>query len=166
LGIIFVNSTVAQKLAYIDLKYILEQMPEYEEAKKELDKIASEWQKIIEKKYEEIERMKSDFEREKILLSDEMKQKRLKEIAKKEEEARKFQKEKFGINGDLFKKKQELLKPIQEKIYKAVRSVAVAEGYDIVLDRSSGEISFVYAKEKYNLSEKVLKKLGITPKNQ
>ena len=149
----------AQKVGYVDSQYILDQMPEYQEAKKQLDAISAEWQAQIEKKYQLIQQMYLDYQAEEILLTDDMKKKRKEEIKEKEQEALEFQREKFGVDGDLFKERQRLIKPIQEKVYKAIKDVARASGYAIMLDKA-GSTTLIYTNPKYNKSDVVLKKLG------
>jgi outer membrane protein len=153
----------AQRMAYVDTKYILENIPEYQEAEKELDQLAIEWQKQLEKKYEEIDKMYKNYQAEQILLTEDMKRKREEEIIQKEKEAKEFQKQKFGVDGELFKKRQELIKPIQDKVYNAIQDVAKVGGYDFIFDKATGPI-MIYAKAKYNVSDDVLKKLGYSPK--
>ena len=111
----FIGGTVnAQKFAYVDTDYILENIPSYSEAQKELDATSLRWQKEIEAKYAEIDQLYKAFQAEQVLLTDEMKKKREDEIIHKEKEAKEFQKRKFGVDGELFKKRQELIKPIQD----------------------------------------------------
>lgn len=149
----------AQKVGYVDSQYILDQMPEYNDAKKQLDAIAAEWQSQIEKKYQLIDQMYLDFQAEEILLTDDMKKKRKDEIKEKENDALEYQREKFGVDGELFKERQRLIKPIQEKVYKAIKDVARASGYAIMLDKA-GATTLIYTNPKYNKSDVVLKKLG------
>lgn len=152
----------AQRFAYVDTEYILENIPDYKEAQTELDKVSVEWQKQLERRYSEIDQMYKNYQAEQILLTEEMKIKREEEIIKKEKEAKEYQKVKFGVDGELFKKRQELVKPIQDKVYDAIKSVANASSYDIIFDKSSG-VSMLYTNAKYNKSDAVLKKLGYKP---
>lgn len=155
-------SLSAQKFAYIDSEYILSNIPEYQEAKKELDALSDNWQKQIESKYEEIDKMYQDFQAEEILLTDKMKNKRREEILKKEDAAKEFQKEKFGVDGELFKKRKELVKPIQEKIYQAVQETANVGRYAIIFDKA-GEATMVYSNPKYDKSDDILRRMGYKP---
>lgn len=155
-------SAQAQKFAYVDTEYILGNIPDYKEAQAELDKLSIEWQKQLERQYSEIDKMYKNYQAEQILLTEDMKTKREGEIIKKEKEAKEYQKQKFGVDGELFKKRQELVKPVQDKVYQAVQDVAVAGGLDIVFDKSSG-LTMLYSNSKYNKSDAVLKKLGYTP---
>ena len=152
----------AQKFAYIDTEYILKNVPEYQEAQKQLDALSEQWQKQAEKRYQEIEKMYKDLQAEEILLTESMKNKRQEEIIKKEQEARDFQKSKFGVDGELFKKRKELIKPIQEKIYKAVQETANVGKYAVIFDKAS-EAAMVYSNPKYDKSDDVLRRMGIKP---
>jgi len=155
-------SANAQKFAFIDSEYILKNVPEYKEAQKQLDGLSDQWQKAAEKLYEDIDKMYQDFQAEEILLTETMKNKRREEIIKKEQEARDYQKKKFGVDGELFKKRKELIKPIQEKIYKAVQETANVGKYSIIFDKS-GEATMVYTNPKYDKSDDVLRRMGYKP---
>lgn len=156
-------STFAQKFAYVDMDYILGKLTSYTEAQKELDKISAAWQKEVEAKMKSVDDTYKQFQAEQVLMTEPMKQQKIKEIETKEKEVKEFQKAKFGPSGELFKKRQELIKPIQDKIYNEVQKYAVAKGYDFVLDRSSGP-SMLYASEKLNKSDDVLAALGVSLK--
>ena len=156
------TASFAQKFAYIDTQYILSKIPEYQEAQKQLDALSKEWQKQIEKKYDDIDKMYKDFQAEEILLTERMKTKRREEILKKEDEAKEFKKDKFGIEGELFKKRKELVKPIQEKIYKAVQQTASVGRYAMIFDKS-GDATMVFTNPKYDLSDDVLRRMGYKP---
>ena len=150
----------SQKYAIIDTRYILDKMPDYKQAQKQLDDIAADWQKDIEGKQASLDKMYKDFEAEQVMLSDVLKKKREDEIFVKEKETRELQRKRFGFEGDLFKKRQELIKPIQDKVYNAVQKMAVQRGYDFVLDKSEG-ITIIFADPKLDKSEDVLKELGV-----
>jgi outer membrane protein len=152
----------AQKFAYIDTEYILSKVPEYDDAQKQLDALSEQWQKQVEKRYQAIEKMYTDLQAEEILLTASMKNKREEEIIKKEQEARDFQKSKFGVDGELFKKRKELIKPIQEKIYKAVQETANVGKYSVIFDKSSAA-TMVYSNPKYDKSDDILRRMGIKP---
>ncbi len=154
--------TNAQKYAYIDSKYILENIPEYTQAQKKLDDLSEKWQKEIEEKYAEIEKLYKAYQADQILLPEDMKRKREDEIVRKEREAKEFQKQKFGVNGELFQKRQELIKPIQDKIYKAVKNMAEESNYVFVFDKAN-QSNIMYASPKLNKSDLILKKMGYKP---
>ena len=149
----------AQKFAYVDTDYILGQIPEYKAAQAELDKISVEWQKEVEAKYTEIDKMYKAYQAEQILLTEDMKKKREADIVAKEKEAKDLQKQRFGVDGELFKKRQELVKPIQDKVYNAVKAIAEKGGFAIIFDKAS-DITMLYASPKNDKSDEVLENLG------
>ena len=151
--------TSAQKYALVDTEYILNNIPSYKAAKDKLDNISEEWQKEIETKYSEIEQMYKDYQAEKVLLTDEMRRKREDQIINKEKEVKELQKNYFGQEGALYKKRQELIKPIQDEIYKAVKDIATEGGYAVIFDTSSGP-TMLYTNPRYDVSDEVLEKLG------
>jgi outer membrane protein len=150
----------AQKYAIIDTRYILDKMPDYKAAQQQLDEIAADWQKDIDSKQAELDNMYKSFDAEQVMLSDELKKKREDQLFNKEKTLRDLQRKRFGFEGDLFKKRQELIKPIQDKVYNAVQKMAVTRGYDFVLDKSEG-ITIIFADPKLDKSEDVLKDLGV-----
>ena len=150
----------AQKYAIIDTRYILDKMPEYKEAQKKLDDIAQGWQKEIDDLQAELDKMYRDFEAEQVMLSEELKKKREDQLFVKEKNLRDLQRKRFGFEGDLFKKRQELVKPVQDKVYNAVQKLAVQRSYDFILDKSEG-ITVIFADPKLDKSEDVLRELGI-----
>lgn len=152
-----------QKYAYIDSDYILENVPEYKEAKDKLDKLADRWTKEIEERYAVIKTKKDNFAREEVLLPAEEKQKRQDEIAKLETEAMEMQKMRFGVKGDYFQKRQELVKPIQDKVFDAMQEVASKKSYSFVFDKAN-QSNLIYADPKMDISDAVLKVMGITVK--
>lgn len=152
-------AAIAQKFAYVDTEYILGQIPEYKSAQAELDKISIGWQKEIEAKYAEIDKMYKAYQAEQILLTDDMKKKREGDIIAKEKDAKDMQKSKFGVDGELFKKRQELVKPIQDKVYNAIKAVAEKGAYSIIFDKAS-DLTMLYASSKLDKSDDVLTQLG------
>ncbi len=154
------NKTFAQKFAYVDTEYILDLMPEYRSAQKQLDAMSDDWQKEMEKKMLDLEKAEKEFNAEQILMSDEMKKKRAEELKAKQDELRDFRNKKFGYEGELFKKRQELVKPIQDKVYNAVQKIAKARAYDFIFAKG-GEVVMLYTNSKYDMSNDVLAELGI-----
>ena len=150
----------SQKYAIIDTRYILDKMPDYKTAQKQLDDIAANWQKDIDGRQTELDNMYKTYEAEQVMLSDDLKKKREDQLFNKEKDLRDLQRKRFGFEGDLFKKRQELVKPIQDKVYNAVQKMAVQRGYDFVLDKSEG-ITIIFADPKLDKSEDVLKELGV-----
>jgi outer membrane protein len=158
-------ATFAQKIAYVDMDYILGKMPTYAEAQKQLDKIADGWQKEVESRMKTVDDMYKQFQAEQVLMTEPMKQQKIKEIEGKEKEVKEFQKGKFGPNGELFKKRQDLIKPIQDKIYDEIQKYAIAKGYDFIFDRS-GSTTMLYANDRMNKSDDILSALGLITKGQ
>lgn len=154
------SNSFAQRYCVIDSKYILENLPEYKQAQAKLDEISAQWQKEIDAKLQDVDRMYKAYQSEQVMLSDEMKKKREEEIIKKEKEAKELQKKKFGFEGELFKKRQELVKPVQDKVYNAVQKMAAAKAYDVIFDKSA-DLSIFYADNKIDRSDDILKELGI-----
>ena len=160
-GIMLVGLSIqAQKYAIIDTRYILDKMTEYGQAQKQLDDIAADWQKDIDAKQTALDRMYKDYEAEQVMLSEELRKKREDQLFVKEKELRDLQRQRFGFEGDLFKKRQELIKPIQDKVFNAVQKLSVARGYDFVLDKNEG-ITIIFADPKLDKSEDVLRELGV-----
>jgi outer membrane protein len=151
---------MSQKYAIIDIRYILDKMPEYTQAQKQLDDIAMDWQKDIDSRQAALDKMYKDYEAEQVMLSDDLKKKREDQLFVKEKELRDLQRQRFGFEGDLFKKRQELVKPVQDKVHNAVQKISVQRGYDFVLDKSEG-ITIIFADPKLDKSEDVLRELGI-----
>src|ERR1700754_374809 len=121
----FLTGHAQARYAIVDTKYILDKMPEYKDAQKRLDQTSMQWQKEIDDKQAALDKMYKDFDAEQVMLSDELKKKREDELYNKEKEVRDLQKKRFGFEGDLFKKRQELIKPIQDKVYTAIQKLAV-----------------------------------------
>jgi outer membrane protein len=159
---LFSLQSKAQKFAYVDTEYILDNMSEYRDAQDVLDKLSLEWQKEIELKFAAIDKMYKDYQAEAVLLPEDIKKKRQDDIVAKEKEAKDLQKKRFGKDGDLFKKRKELVKPIQDKVYNAIEDIANAGGYAVVFDKS-GSVTLLYANSKYDKSDDVLDKLGYKP---
>jgi outer membrane protein len=149
----------AQKFAFVDTEYILNNIPAYKAAQDQLDKYSAELQKEVENKYTEIDEMYKKFQAEKVLLSDEMKSKREEEIITKEKEVKDLQKKYFGNDGTLFKKREELVKPIQDEVYNAVKEISAEGGFAAIFD-TSADASILFSDPKYDKSDQVLEKLG------
>src|SRR5688572_9014499 len=150
----------AQRYAIIDTKYILEKLPEYKQAQDKLNQFSEQWQQEIDKKAADLDKMYKNFDAEQVMLSEELKKKREDELFNKEKELRDLQKKRYGFEGDVFKKRQELVKPIQDRVYSAVQRLAVTRLYDFILDKSEG-ITVIFADPKLDKSDDVLKELGV-----
>ncbi|MRG46858.1 OmpH family outer membrane protein [Chitinophaga sp. SYP-B3965] len=158
LGTVF--GALAQKYCVIDTKYILESIPDYKDAQKQLDALSEQWQKEIDAKFQEVDKMYKSYQAEQVMLTDELKRKREDEIIAREKDAKDLQKKRFGYEGDLFKKREGLVKPIQDKIYSAVQKLAASRMYDFVLDKSGG-ITVIFSDPKLDKSEEILRSLGV-----
>ena len=161
LGIIFLATglSLAQKYAFVDTEYILNRIPTYKAAQDQLDKIAGDWQEEIETMYQDIEKMYKDFQSEKVLLTEEMRVRKEEEIVNREKELKQLQQKYFGRDGSLFQKRQELVKPIQDEVYRAVKEIAAEGNYAVIFDTASGA-NMLYTNPKYDKSDDVLEKLG------
>ena len=146
-------------VVYIDMQYILKNLPSYESANEQLTLISKRWQKEIDAAKQEARILATNYQTEQIFLSDDMKRKREEEIVTKENEALELQRKYFGAEGELFKKREALIKPIQDEIYAAIQELANEKFIDIVKDRSS-DPSLLYMSSKLDMSDKVLQKLG------
>ena len=150
---------VAQKFAFVDTEYILNNIPAYKSAQGQIDKLSEDWQKEIGDQYGEIEKMYKNYQAEKVMLSDDMRKKREDEIIKKEQTVKELQQKYYGPEGELVKKQQELVKPIQDEVYKAVKEMAIEGGYAAIFDTAS-DASVLYANPKQDKSDEVLERLG------
>ncbi len=153
-------SANAQRYAIIDSKFILDKIPEYKDAQTKLDQFSILWQQEIDQKQAALDKMFKDYDAEQVMLPDALKKKREDELYNKEKELRDLQRKRFGFEGDLFKKRQELIKPIQDKVYNAVQKLAVEKQYDFILDKSEG-ITVIFADPKLDKSEEVLRNMGV-----
>ncbi|MEO5985239.1 MAG: OmpH family outer membrane protein [Ferruginibacter sp.] len=160
LTIIASHSVSAQRYAIIDSKFILEKIPDYNDAQKKLNQFSELWQQEIDQRQTAVNKMYKEYDAEQVMLPDDLKKKRQDELYNKEKELRDLQKKRFGFEGDLFRKRQELIKPIQDKVYNAVQKLAVAKQYDFILDKSEG-ITVIFADPKLDKSEEVLRNLGV-----
>ena len=152
-----------QKYAYIDSEYILSNMPDYVEAQAELDRVAVEWQNEIEKEFAMIDSMYKKYQTEAITLPENMKQKREEAIINAEKAAKDLQKKRFGKDGDLTKKREELVTPIQDRVFTAIDEYAKEKGYAFVFD-VAGSMTIIYADPKWDINDQIMQKLGVTPK--
>ncbi len=161
LGFIALMATAgfAQKFAFIDSEYILENIPAFNAAQEQLDQLSKQYQKELETMYADIEKMYKDFQAESVLLSEDMKRKREDVIITREKEYKELQRKYFGPNGELFKKRQGLVQPIQDDVFTAVQEIADEGAYAVIFDKAGGASLFV-TNPKFDLSDQVLQKLG------
>ncbi len=155
-------SAFAQRFAYVDSEYILKHIPEYSSAQKQLDALSEQWQKEVDSRFSEIEKMYKAYQADQVLLSEDMRKRRENEIIQKEKEAKEFQRVKFGYEGELFQQRTRLIKPIQDRVAKAVQAVAENQQLDLIFDRSS-EVMMLYASPKLDKSNDVITRLGYKP---
>ena len=155
-------SAFAQRFAYVDSDYILKHMPEYASAQRQLESLSTQWQKDIDQRYQEIDRLYKALQADQVLLTPDMKKRREAEIADKEKTAKDFQRQKFGPDGELAKRSSSAIKPVQEKMSKAIQAVAESDNLDMIFDKNS-EVMMLYANPRYDKSADVLTRLGLKP---
>ncbi len=159
LAVGFSINTYAQKIAFIESEYILDKVGSYKIAKEKLEKQSQDWQKEIEGKMKELDVLYKKFQSEQALYTEQMKQEKINEVEKKEKEVADLQKQRFGPNGDVFKKRQELIQPIINQMFDEVKKIAESKGFDLVIDKNNGN-SIVYNNSKLNISDQVVKAMG------
>jgi outer membrane protein len=162
-AILFSVASFAQKFAFVDTKYILENIPEYITSQKTLDDLSEKWETEIEAKKSTIQKKFQQYQAEELLLPAEIKKKKQQEIFTLEDDLAKFQQEKFGIEGELFNKRKELIEPIQNKVYNAIKELASVGGYDFIFDKAN-QTNILYADSKLDKSKRILKNLGYDSK--
>ncbi len=149
----------AQKFAFIDSDYILESIPAFTAAQDQLDQLSQQYQKELESMYADIEKMYQDFQAESVLLTEDMKRKREDVIITREKEYKDLQRRYFGPNGDLFRRRQSLVKPIQDEVFNAVQEIADEGSYAVIFDKAGGT-TLLFSNPRFDLSDQVLQKLG------
>lgn len=152
-------SIYGQRFAYIDTEYILDNIPEYKAAEREIEELSIQWQTEIENEFAEIERLYREYQAEAPLLPEELKRQREEAIIAKERAAKELQMRRFGREGELFAKRQELIQPIQDRIYDAVEQIANRGNYAVIFDKAGGA-SMIFSDVRYDLSDDVLQRLG------
>ena len=160
LMILFVTmgTTFAQRVAIVDVASILEELSDYKNAQMEIDKVSAAWQQEIAQEYDKIKSMYNKYQAEQVLLSDDVRKQKEDEIVEKEKEVRELQKRRFGQEGDLFRKRQELVSPIQDKVFAAIEEYANEKGFDLIFDKSStGGILFTSG--EFDKTEEIKRKL-------
>lgn len=150
----------AQRIAYVDVTGILDKIPEYKNAQKQLDNVAAQWRSEIAQEYDKIKGMYNRYQAEQVLLSEDVRGQREEEIMAKEKEVRELQRTKFGPEGALFKKRQELVKPIQDRVYTAIEEYANDKGFDFIFDKS-GSAGMIFTNARYDKTEDILQVLGV-----
>ena len=160
-----VSTIQAQKFAYVDTDYILNNIPEFNQAQDKLDEISKQWQEEIEAIYTEVDKMYRDYQTQEVLLTDEMKTKRENAIIAKEKSAKDLQRKRFGPDADLYAKRQELIKPLQDKVYDAIQQLAANSKYAVIFD-SSSDLIMLYANPNLDKSDKILENMGYLGKGR
>jgi outer membrane protein len=163
LGMVFTLGIQAQRVAVINVSGILEDMKDYQLAQQEIDQIAAKWRQDISQEYDKIKSMYNKYQAEQVLLSDEVKIEREEEIMEKEKEVREMQKRRFGPEGDLFKRRQELISPLQDEIFNTIEEYAKVKGYDLIFDKA-GAAGLLYASDEYDKTDEIRRELGIRSK--
>jgi outer membrane protein len=156
----FSSARAQARVAYVDTQYILDQMPEYQAAQKKLDDLADQWKKQVQGMTDSVQLMYKQYQAEWVLLPEDTRKKREQAITDKEKALNDFKMSKFGPNGELFKRREQLIKPIQDKVFDAVQQLAKQAALDIILDKS-GAVTMLYSNAKYDRSDDVLSILGI-----
>jgi outer membrane protein len=156
------TSTFAQRFAFVDSDYILKHIPEYAAAQKQLAALSDQWQKEVDNRSLEIDRLYKSYEADQVLMTADMKKRRQAEISDKEKAVKDFQRQKFGPDGELSKKSTALIKPIQDRLTKAIQAVAESDNLDMIFDKNS-EVIMLYANPRYDKSADVITKLGLKP---
>lgn len=156
------TAAFAQRFAYVDSDYILKHVPEYASSQKQLAALSDQWQKEVDGRFQEIDRLYKAYQADQVLMTPDMRKRREAEIVEKEKIAKDFQRQKFGPDGDLAKKSTDLVKPIQEKVSKAVQAIAESENLDMIFDKNS-EVMMLYASPRYDKSNDVITRLGLKP---
>jgi outer membrane protein len=161
IGFLILTSAIsfAQKYAFVDSEYIRKNIPAFTTAQEQLDKLSKQWEKEVADGYAVVEQMYKSYQSESVLLSQDMKTKREESIITKEKEMKDLQNKYFGVSGDLFKKREELVKPIQDEILKAIKEIAVDGSYAVIFDTAAGG-NILFANPKFDISDQVLEKLG------
>ncbi len=155
IGLLLSWKAEAQRIAYVDINTVLESIDEYQAAQEELDRQAAKWRQDIAQEYDDIKGMYNRYQAEQVLLSDEARQQREEEIMAREKAVRDKQREKFGPEGELFQRRQELVRPIQERVYLAIETYAKDRGYDFIFDRS-GSAGIIFSNPQYDKTEDIM----------
>lgn len=155
----------SQKLGYVDTEAILEKIPEYGVAQQEIERITEQWQKELEKKYSDIETLYANYQAQEVLLSEDVKRQRQDEIFAAERDAKEYREKKFGYNGELFQLQEAKVKPIQEKVFKAVEAIAERKRFSFIFDKA-GEVTWLHLNSSFDITQDVLEELGVKEENK
>lgn len=156
----FIAGTIsAQRIAVVDIQAVLESLPDYQNAQKELDRVAAEWRQEINQEYDKIKTLFNKFQAEQVLLSAEARKQREDEIMELEQHVRQMQRDRFGPEGLLFQRRQDMVRPLQDKVYGAIKDYAEDRGYDFILDKG-GASGLIFSKPEYDKTSDVVRKVG------
>jgi outer membrane protein len=155
-------SAFAQRFAYVDTEYILKHIPEYTSSQKQLDALSQQWQKEVDNRFSEIERLYKSYQADQVLLTEDMRKRRENEIVEKEKAAKEYQRLKFGFEGELYQQRLKLIKPIQDRVANAVKALAETSGLDMIFDKNS-DLILLYANVRLDRSNDVITRLGYKP---
>jgi outer membrane protein len=158
-------ASAQQKIGYVDSDYILSRTPEYTSVQQQLDRTANEWNQELDQQREDIDEMFRDYQARELLYTQEERQRKRQEIVSAEDDLERKRAQYFGPDGEIFSQQEQLMRPIQERILTAIEEVATQEGYDYVFDKS-GDFLFLFARDNWDISDKVLEELGIDVTNQ
>lgn len=153
-------SAQAQRFCIVDMDYILSKIPEYEQAQEQVNTLAATWKSDIDLQFQNVEKAYQKFQAEQVLMTEQMKQQKIDEIEALERAAKEMQKEKFGPAGELFKKRQELIKPIQDRIYEKIELYAKDKSYEAIFDKASSGMGILFFGDRLDKSEDILRSLG------
>ena len=153
------NSLKAQRIAIVDITRVLEQLPDYKEAQKQLDDIAAQWRQEISIEYDQIKAMYNKYQAEQVLLTEDARKQKETEITEREKQARELQREKFGPEGALFRKRQDLVQPIQERVYASIKTYAEDRGFDFIFDKG-GTSGLIFSNTEYDKTEDIIRSLS------
>lgn len=159
LSFLFTFTSNAQRIAVVDITAVLESMSKYKEAQSELDNLAARWRREISEEYDKIKGMYNRYQAEQVLMSDDTRKQKEDEIMAKEAKVREMQKDKFGPDGALFEKRQQLVKPIQDRVYAEIEEFAAEKGFDFIFDKG-GSAGIIFANEKYDKTADIKKLVG------
>lgn len=162
MGVVGANVSAQVKIGHVSSEAVMKQLPDAQDAQKQLDALVVEWQSELNKMQQEWQRKYDDYEKRKLILTEQRRADIEKELRELDQRMMDYRNKKFGQNGEMFAKQNDLMKPVQDRVFKAIQEVALEEGYDYVFDKS-GEILLMYANPKYDLTPKVLQKLNINP---
>jgi outer membrane protein len=157
-------ATAQMKIGHVSSEAIMKQLPDAQDAQKQLDALTAGWQDELNKMQDDWKKKYDEYDKKKLIMTDQRRAGAEKELRELDQKMADFRNQKFGQNGELFAKQNELMKPVQDRVFKAIQDVAVEDGYDYVFDKS-GEILLMYANPKYDITDEVLQKLKVTPQS-